>query len=67
VRGHGSIHKMERAREMAQWLRALAALVETWVPFPALIWQLTTTFNSDSRDLTLVGMRQVCSVHTTNM
>jgi hypothetical protein len=37
---------------MAQWLRALAALPETWVQFPAPTWQLTTVVTPVPEDLT---------------
>jgi hypothetical protein len=35
--------------EMLQQLRALAALSENWVQFPASTWQFTTSWNSRSR------------------
>jgi hypothetical protein len=37
-----------RAREMAQWLRALAVHVEDPVQFPAPTWQLTIACNFSS-------------------
>jgi hypothetical protein len=35
--------------EVAQWLRALAALAEDGVQIPASTWQLTAMSNSSSR------------------
>ena len=36
-------------KEMVQWLRALAALPEDWVQFPAHTWHLTLVYNCCSR------------------
>ena len=36
---------------MAQWLRAVAALPEDWVQFPAPTWSLTTGYNSRGADV----------------
>lgn len=37
------------AGEMAEWFKALAALPEDWVQFPAHMWQFTTVCNSCSK------------------